>query len=107
MTTIIAVYNTARCISRCDATCYNAIHPKCRCICGGANHGKGEDKALENSAERIGLRPDDLRTFAAAHGFACEEVRVVDRLIVPDNRHARQQAKDAIENSRNQVEMFE
>jgi len=26
---------------RCDARCHNAKKPKCRCICGGGNHGGG------------------------------------------------------------------
>lgn len=34
---------------RCDARCYNAKGEKCTCICGGANHGVGLDKAVENS----------------------------------------------------------
>jgi hypothetical protein len=28
-------------IGRCDARCYNAKHPKCDCVCGGVNHGRG------------------------------------------------------------------
>jgi len=32
---------------RCDATCYNAKHPDCDCICGGKCHGKGLYKAVE------------------------------------------------------------
>lgn len=33
---------------RCDARCYEAKHDKCTCICGGANHGIGHNKAVEN-----------------------------------------------------------
>lgn len=32
---------------RCDANCYNAQHEKCECCCGGMNHGKGIEKAIE------------------------------------------------------------
>lgn len=32
---------------RCDATCYNAKHPDCDCICGGLCHGKGLEDAAE------------------------------------------------------------
>ena len=34
---------------RCDARCYNAKHGKCRCICGGENHGKGLRQVIEQS----------------------------------------------------------
>ena len=36
---------------RCDARCYNGKHARCRCICGGRNHGVGLKKALENTKE--------------------------------------------------------
>jgi len=32
---------------QCNARCYNAKHPKCRCICGGENHGKKEQATQE------------------------------------------------------------
>jgi predicted RNase H-like HicB family nuclease len=51
MTTLIAAYNSEGCIGRCDAKCYNATCPECDCICGGANHGVGRDKAIENTRE--------------------------------------------------------
>ena len=31
---------------KCDATCYNAKRPRCRCICGGLCHGKGKNNAI-------------------------------------------------------------
>jgi len=49
MTTLIAVYNSSGLVGRCDAKCYNAKHPVCTCICGGANHGQGLQKAVENT----------------------------------------------------------
>jgi len=48
--TLISVYNSEGCVGRCDARCYGATHPDCDCVCGGRNHGKGERKALENTA---------------------------------------------------------
>lgn len=51
MTTLIAVYNKSGCIGRCDASCYDAKYPKCVCICGGVNHGKGHSQASENTRE--------------------------------------------------------
>lgn len=53
MSTLIAVYNSEGCGGRCDAKCYNAIHPECDCICGGMNHGKGEDHAIENTRDCV------------------------------------------------------
>ncbi|GIK42378.1 MAG: hypothetical protein BroJett011_62110 [Chloroflexota bacterium] len=49
MTTMIAAYNSEGLIGRCDAHCYDAKHPDCTCICGGANHGKGQKQAMENT----------------------------------------------------------
>lgn len=37
-------------IGRCDARCYEAKGPTCKCICGGMNHGKGLDSAIRNTA---------------------------------------------------------
>lgn len=34
---------------RCDANCYNAIRPKCTCVCAGMNHGKGMNTASRNT----------------------------------------------------------
>ena len=34
---------------QCDARCYNAKTPTCICCCGGANHGVGLQKAVENT----------------------------------------------------------
>lgn len=51
---------------RCDSRCYNATTPDCDCVCGGRNHGKGLEKAAEQThdmyeqwveeyAKRLGL----------------------------------------------------
>ena len=49
--TLIAVYNSDGCVGRCDAHCYEATHPHCECICGGANHGAGLKQAQDNTRE--------------------------------------------------------
>jgi hypothetical protein len=38
---------------RCDARCYDAKGPKCSCCCGGKNHGKGLQVAIENTRNMI------------------------------------------------------
>jgi len=34
---------------RCDARCYNGHSKQCKCVCGGRNHGKGLQRALDNT----------------------------------------------------------
>ena len=51
MTTLIAVYNSSGCIGRCDAKCYDAQSADCDCICGGANHGAGQEAAIDNTRD--------------------------------------------------------
>ena len=34
---------------RCDARCYHARGGHCDCVCGGANHGVGLARAVENT----------------------------------------------------------
>ena len=50
MATLISVHNSEGCVGRCDAKCYEATSPDCDCICGGANHGAGLDRAQANTA---------------------------------------------------------
>lgn len=49
--TLIAVYNSDGCVGRCDAKCYNATSHECDCICGGANHGAGQQQAVANTRD--------------------------------------------------------
>ncbi len=49
MSTLIAVYNSDGCAGRCDAKCYDADGEECDCICGGANHGTGQQQAIDNT----------------------------------------------------------
>lgn len=49
---LITIYDSqGNCIGQCNAKCYNAKHEKCDCVCGGKNHGKGEEIARENTQE--------------------------------------------------------
>lgn len=45
MTTLITAHDSAGNVLTCDARCYNAKGTECHCICGGLNHGKGENIA--------------------------------------------------------------
>lgn len=47
--TLMEVRDNDGLVGRCDARCYLAEHPKCHCICGGANHGVGSRQALANT----------------------------------------------------------
>ena len=54
--TLIAVYKSggdkgAACVGRCDARCYEASEPHCDCICGGRNHGAGQQRAMDNTRD--------------------------------------------------------
>ncbi len=46
---LIEVRTSDGVVGRCDAKCYNARHPECECVCGGANHGAGLARALDNT----------------------------------------------------------
>ena len=52
MATLMSVTHGGK-TRRCTATCYNATSkPKtCDCVCGSANHGRGEETALEDTRE--------------------------------------------------------
>lgn len=95
MTTVLAVYNSDGCVGRCDAHCHNAKHPECTCICGGMNHGKGREQAMENTREATGLKQEDLELFASLHTPPLDPavLHVVDRVATPNNRKARKQAR--------------
>jgi hypothetical protein len=49
MSTLIAFYNSAGLVGRCDAKCDQAHEPDCHYICGGSNHGVGLYRALTNT----------------------------------------------------------
>lgn len=66
MTTLIEVRNSSGIVGRCDARCYNAKTPDCTCICGGKNHGAGQEKAIDNTRE---LAEDWLKRYAKEKGL--------------------------------------
>ncbi len=45
--TLISIHEGGRSKRRCDAKCYEAEKKKCRCCCGGMNHGRGLEKAKD------------------------------------------------------------
>ena len=51
MTTLIAVCSAEGGQGRCNAKCYEAHEEECDCICGGRNHGVGQEQALDNMRE--------------------------------------------------------
>lgn len=51
MATLISQTSSSGGTRRCDAKCYNGKHTRCKCICGGVNHGKGLEQAMENTRE--------------------------------------------------------
>jgi len=60
-------------IGRCDHLCYNGHGPRCKCICGGRNHGVGKNQAIRNNtlqAEQVALmiaRKTDLEARVTRH----------------------------------------
>ena len=50
MATLISYQSSGGSRGRCDAKCYNAKSSRCRCICGGVNHGVGLRQAVLNTA---------------------------------------------------------
>ncbi|MBA7628826.1 hypothetical protein ES703_36322 [subsurface metagenome] len=50
--TLITTSGSEGTTGRCDARCYNAKGPDCDCCCGGLNHGKGLQKAIENTQKQ-------------------------------------------------------
>jgi hypothetical protein len=100
MTTVIAVYNSAGCVGRCDARCHEAKSAECDCICGGANHGAGLKQAMQNNADRVGLKSEDLERFAKEHGMEPKDLAVIDRVATPKNGRAAKEAARALRNQR-------
>lgn len=53
MTTLIESRSSNSSPRRCDARCYNGKKTKCRCICGGRNHGQGLERSIRRTVEEI------------------------------------------------------
>ncbi len=49
MATLISYESSGGSKGRCDAKCYDAEGPECECVCGGENHRKGLQKAVDNT----------------------------------------------------------
>ncbi len=67
MSTIIKAKTKAGRLLICGRSCYDANRPKCNCICGGLNHGRGYQTALRNNVHHlrqlrtaISLKADDI-----------------------------------------------
>jgi hypothetical protein len=56
-------------VGRCDAKCYNARHPTCNCVCGGANHGAG----LETSTEQTRQHAHEWIARARRRGWQIDD----------------------------------
>lgn len=61
MVTLISVYNNTGCIGRCDEKCYDAKEEKCDCVCGGMNHGKGKEQAIDNAEKHANDMLENFR----------------------------------------------
>ena len=66
MTTLIAVHTSQGLAGRCDAKCYDATCTVCECVCAGRNHGKGRERAIENT--RV-LAPHWIETYTTQKGL--------------------------------------
>ena len=65
MATLISHRSSSGNISACDGRCYNALHSRCSCICGGANHGVGFMQAMDNTRHDASFW---IRDYAKAQG---------------------------------------
>ncbi|MEM3398498.1 MAG: hypothetical protein QXO75_01480 [Nitrososphaerota archaeon] len=65
-------------VERCDVKCLNAVHEKCRCRCGGRNHGlihKLRNASLDDSRLYFSLSHDPgiRRLFDGKRCLSCGE----------------------------------
>lgn len=74
---LIEVRNSQGIVGRCDAKCYNAAHAGCTCICGGRNHGRGLEKAVEQTREHV---EEWVEAYAASQRLAEYEAHVNRRV---------------------------
>lgn len=51
---VIRIRNNDGPLGECTAKCYDADGGRCRCVCGGRNHGVGEEQALANALQFAG-----------------------------------------------------
>lgn len=84
---LMSVHNSEGCVGRCDARCYNAKHPECDCICHGMNHGKGRDRAIENTqfhAEKMIEKYAEEKRLSDFKSFINQDVRQSSLLMEMD-----------------------
>ena len=58
-------------IRRCDATCHNAKHPKCGCICGGKFHGAAVRRDMTTERQEM----EDVVLSRAVPAPAADDAR--------------------------------
>ena len=73
MAVLIKVYGPRGLRSICDQRCYNAVTKRCRCCCGGVNHGVGLNKAISNTK----------RLFNAQIAENCDGVLSEQKIVRP------------------------
>ena len=71
MATVLAVYNGAACLARCDSRCHDAKGGECKCICGGALHGVGARIAAEDAFESLGWFQREWRKRGKVGELVC------------------------------------
>lgn len=57
MTTLFAIATTSDLADRCSPRCSQASQPRCRCLCGGHNHGKRRVQASEQTRQNRAMAP--------------------------------------------------
>jgi hypothetical protein len=78
MATLIMQGDSSGQVRRCDATCHNAKHPRCSCICGGRYHGKGSNspelaQAVKDFTTEVFGRTEQGRQVAQQLGLSLNE----------------------------------
>ena len=65
--TVMIVKGTGDGQRRCDERCYNAKGKRCTCVCGGKNHGVGQEQANKNTKEMAEVYDGDDEEIFFAH----------------------------------------
>ena len=73
MAALITVRKSGTIAGRCDEHCYDAVLPRCRCCCGGKNHGKGKEQAIENTREMYAAQ---ITRLCAEIGIDVDDVQI-------------------------------
>lgn len=73
MAVLIRVENSGGVTGQCDKKCYNALFARCRCCCGGKNHGKGLKDATENT---IKMSVQEILKYCEDNSIEASKVKV-------------------------------